>query len=158
RCVADAISSIEASGVAIERRSALPLLQEIDRHALIVMQGESARLHRSLLEGERLSPVLRQRLAKGLDISDDTLAASVAARSQLAQNFEEHVLSDCDVAILPVMPIPTPTAELCDPVSSRFSGRTLYALSRWTRFVNMLKFPAVAMPVGFDGNGLPVGI
>ncbi len=158
RCHADAAAAIEAIGVAIEQRQVLPALEAVDRHALIVMQGESARQHRSRLEGEALAPALRRRLAKGLEISDETLAASVDARAVLLRQFNEAVLSDADVLVLPVMPIMTPTAERCDPTSDRFSARTLYALSRWTRFVNMLGAPAVAIPAGFDDHGMPVGV
>jgi aspartyl-tRNA(Asn)/glutamyl-tRNA(Gln) amidotransferase subunit A len=158
RCLADAVAAIEAAGVAIEGRAALSALEAIDRHALIVMQGESARQHRTALENETLAPALRRRLEKGLDIADETLAASVTARDRLVQEFDEQVFSDNDVLILPVMPIVTPAADRCDPASDRFSARTLYALSRWTRFVNMLGFPAVAMPAGFDDNGMPVGV
>jgi aspartyl-tRNA(Asn)/glutamyl-tRNA(Gln) amidotransferase subunit A len=68
RCLADAVAAIEGTGVAIKRRAALlPVLEAIDHHALIVMQGESARQHRSLLEGDSLAPTLRRRLAKGLE-------------------------------------------------------------------------------------------
>jgi aspartyl-tRNA(Asn)/glutamyl-tRNA(Gln) amidotransferase subunit A len=159
RCLADAAAAIEAAGVAVERRPALlPVLEAIDRHALIVMQGESVRQHRSLLEGDSLAPVLRKRLAKGLDITDAMLAESITARPHLVRQFEAEVLSHGDVLVLPVMPITTPRADRCDPASDRFSPRTLYALSRWTRFVNMLGLPAVAMPAGFDDNGMPVGV
>jgi aspartyl-tRNA(Asn)/glutamyl-tRNA(Gln) amidotransferase subunit A len=158
RCLAEAVGAIEAAGVAVERRPALRALEAIDRHALIVLQGESARRHRPALENETLAPALRRRLEKGLEISDETLAASVNARDRLVQEFDEQVLPGSDVLILPVMPIVTPTADRCDPTSDCFSARTLYALSRWTRFVNMLGFPAVAMPAGFDDNGMPVGI
>src|SRR5262245_1870011 len=159
RCLADAVAAIEAAGVAVERRPALmPLLEAIDRHALIVMQGESARHHRSLLDGGALAPALRRRLAKGLEITDQVLAESVTARARLVREFEAEVLSDRDVLVLPVMPITTPRADRCDPASDRFSARALYALSRWTRFVNMLGVPAVAMPAGFDGISMPVGV
>jgi aspartyl-tRNA(Asn)/glutamyl-tRNA(Gln) amidotransferase subunit A len=159
RCLADAVAAIEAVGIAIERRRALlPVLEAIDRHALVVMQGESVRQHRSRLDDEALAPALRRRLAKGLEIADQTLAASVAARYRLVRQFDEAVLSGGDVFVLPVMPIMTPTADRCDPASDRFSARTLYALSRWTRFVNMLGVPAATMPAGSDDNGMPVGV
>jgi aspartyl-tRNA(Asn)/glutamyl-tRNA(Gln) amidotransferase subunit A len=159
RCLADAVAAIETVGIAIERRRTLmPALEAIDHHALIVMQGESVRQHRSRLEDAALAPALRRRLAKGLNIADEMLAASVTARDRLVRQFDEAVLSDGDIIVLPVMPITTPTADRCDPASDRFSARTLYALSRWTRFVNMLGFPAVAMPAGFDDNAMPVGV
>jgi aspartyl-tRNA(Asn)/glutamyl-tRNA(Gln) amidotransferase subunit A len=159
RCLADAVAAIQGTGIAIARSPMLlPALEAIDRHALIVMQGESARQHRALLEGGVLSPVLHRRLAKGLDISDEMLTESVTARPRFVQQFESEVLSNRDVLVLPVMPITTPSADRCDPASDRFSAHTLYALSRWTRFVNMLGIPAVAMPAGFDNNRLPVGV
>ena len=159
RCLADAVAAIEAVGIAIERRrEALPVLEAIDHHALIVMQGESARLHRSRLADEALAPALRRRLEKGLEIANEMLAASVTARDRLVRQFDEAALADGDVLVLPVMPIMTPTADRCDPASDRFSARTLYALSRWTRFVNMLGVPAVTMPAGFDDNAMPVGV
>jgi aspartyl-tRNA(Asn)/glutamyl-tRNA(Gln) amidotransferase subunit A len=125
---------------------------------LIVMQGESARVHRARLADASLAPTLRRRLAKGLDIADAALAESVHARAKLANDFGQHVLAGNDVAVLPVMAIPTPSAAECDPNSERFSPRTLYALSRFTRFVNMLGFPAVALPAGFDERGMPVAV
>jgi aspartyl-tRNA(Asn)/glutamyl-tRNA(Gln) amidotransferase subunit A len=158
RCLAEAVAAIEAVGIRIERRPALTAVEHVDRHALVVMQGESARHHQSLLEGNALMPALRRRLQKGFDIADETLAASVAARDRLVREFGELVLSGSGVLVLPVMPIETPPADRCDPTSDRFSARTLYALSRWTRFVNMLGFPAVALPAGCDNNGMPVGV
>jgi aspartyl-tRNA(Asn)/glutamyl-tRNA(Gln) amidotransferase subunit A len=81
----------------------------------------------------------------------------VAQRAALAAAFVES-LQTAQVAILPVMTIRTPPAAECDPQAGAFRPRTLYELSRLTRFVNMLGFPAVAFPVGFDDRGLPVAL
>jgi aspartyl-tRNA(Asn)/glutamyl-tRNA(Gln) amidotransferase subunit A len=156
--LADAVAVLAGAGVAIENRPALPAVEAIDRHAMIVMQAESAREHRARIDDAAVAPVLRRRLAKGLEIADAVLGESIDARQRLVRDFEEQVLAGNDVAVLPVMAILTPTAAECDPASERFSPRTLYALSRFTRFVNMLGFPAVALPVGFDDRGLPIGV
>jgi aspartyl-tRNA(Asn)/glutamyl-tRNA(Gln) amidotransferase subunit A len=145
-------------GTGIERREALPAIEAIDAHALTIMFAESARVHRACIEDPAIAPVLRRRLAKGLEVADDTFAASIAARPRLIADFEEQVLAGADAAMLPVMAIATPTAAECDPASDRFSPKTLYAMSRFTRFVNLLGFPAVALPAGFDERGLPVAM
>ena len=150
--------SLQHAALRSIRGAALPAIEEADRHALVVMQAESGRVHRSRLDDPAMTPVLRRRLAKGLDITDAALAESVAARAHLAARFAAEVLADCETALLPVMPIVTPEAAECDPKSDRFSPRTLYALSRWTRFVNMLGLPAVAFPAGFDDRGMPIGV
>jgi len=158
RVVTNAAAAIEADGVVLDRRPAMSAIDVIDRHALIVMQGESARVHRASIVDAAVAPALRRRLAKGLDISDAVLAESVGFRTRLVNAFDEQVLAENDIAVLPVMPVLTPTAAECDPDSDRFSPRTLYALSRFTRFVNMLGFPAASLPAGFDSRGMPIGV
>jgi aspartyl-tRNA(Asn)/glutamyl-tRNA(Gln) amidotransferase subunit A len=158
RAFADAVAALAGSGVAVEDRAGLAAIEAIDRHVLIVLQGESARVHRAALDRRDVAPALRRRLAKGEEISDATLNQSIDARPRLVRDFDEQVLAGNDVVVLPVMTIATPPAAECDPDSNRFSPRTLYALSRLTRFVNMLGFPAVALPAGFDEHGMPVAV
>jgi len=175
RACQDGIDLI-ARGVALERRDGLALIESADAALFTILQGEAARCHRGLLahvpekwspvfrqghaptkEPDAIGPVLRRRLAKGLEIDDATLAAALAQRPPLAAAFLAW-LGQSDVAILPVMTIRTPPAVECDPERAEFRARTLYELSRLTRFVNMIGFPAVALPVGFDDRGLPVAL
>ncbi len=154
----DGIDGVAATGIGVDQRDGLAFIDAIDASVFTIMQGEAARHHRHLLDGDAIDPVLRRRLAKGLDIDDTMLAAAVARRPSLADEFAGRLLQSADVAILPVMTVRTPPTAECDPDGTEFRPRTLYELSRLTRFVNMLGFPAVAFPVGFDDRGMPVGL
>ena len=150
--------AIEGCGIKLELREGMTAIEALDTHVFTIMQAEAARIHRSLIEDGSLDPVLKKRLAKGLKIDDQTLAASLATRQQLASAFLEQVFRKADILIVPVMPIRTPEAAICDPSSPSFDAKVLYQLSRWTRFVNLLGFPAVAVPAGFDSHGMPVAM
>ena len=145
-------------GATIEFRNGLAAIEAVDAVALTVMFAESGRVHRRYIEDEAIEPTLRRRLAKGLEISDKTLAESIGKRDALIAEFDGTVMTGLDAAILPIMAVTTPTADQCEPGNARFSSKILYALSRFTRFVNLLGYPSVAVPVGFDANGMPVGV
>jgi aspartyl-tRNA(Asn)/glutamyl-tRNA(Gln) amidotransferase subunit A len=150
--------AIEATGVRVEQRTALAEIEAVGAHALVVLQAEAARVHRARIEDPGIPAVLRKRLAKGLAIDDATLATSLSLRETLSHDFTARIFGASDAIILPVMPIRVPRAVETDPASDKFSAATLYALSRFTRFVNLLGFPAVAIPVGFDDRKLPVAL
>ena len=83
---------------------------------------------------------------------------SPSAASEAVKAAEDRLFAGADFVVLPVMPVRTPPLVEVTPGSPEFTPRTLYALSAYTRFVNYLGFPAVALPVGFDDRGLPVGL
>ena len=151
-----AVSKLADLGIDLQERTGFP--QEADERALLVLQAEAARSHREHLEDERLDPMLSKRLRKGLTIGDDALATALAEREPLRTAFLSDLLGTARLAITPVMPIPTPRVAEVDPASPAFNPRTLYALSRFTRFVNYLGLPALALPAGFDQRGMPVNL
>ena len=136
--------------------------EETDLHALTVLLAEPAREHRVRVDDPATDATLRKRISKGLVITDGELATAIAARDELRDQFILSCLGSNlgsnDVVVLPVMPIRTPDVNEVDPASAHFNPRVLYALSRFTRFVNYLGLPALAVPAGFDSDRLPVGL
>ncbi len=156
RICRSAIGVLTESGMTIAARSGFP--EEADQNAMLVLQAEAARQHGKRIDDTRIDASLRKRLAKGLAISDQSLGLALDARDMLRRQFLSHYFGDASVALLPVMPIRTPRVEEVDPASAHFNPRALYALSRFTRFVNYFGLPALAVPAGFDSRELPVGL
>jgi aspartyl-tRNA(Asn)/glutamyl-tRNA(Gln) amidotransferase subunit A len=150
------LNVLAESGMRMEEVSGFS--EEADLHALTVLLAEAAREHRARVDDPSINAMLRKRISKGLLITDEELAVAMAARDRLRDQFILSCLGSAGVAILPVMPIRTPQVKEVDPASVQFNPRILYALSRFTRFVNYLGLPALAVPAGFDNNGMPVGL
>jgi aspartyl-tRNA(Asn)/glutamyl-tRNA(Gln) amidotransferase subunit A len=154
----NAIEAIGACGIEVGRTDGAAAIEALDPHVFTVMQAEAARAHRALMDSGALDATLTKRLRKGLEIDAETLDASVAARPDLVTDFLVRIFQNAHAIALPVMTTRTPAVRDCDPRSSVFNAKILYQLSRWTRFVNLLGFPAVTIPAGFDDRDLPVAL
>jgi aspartyl-tRNA(Asn)/glutamyl-tRNA(Gln) amidotransferase subunit A len=154
----DGVAALADCGVTLRRRSGLTAIEALDPPLFTIMQAEAARSHRDQITTGALDPVLAKRLAKGFAIDDDALALAIGSRPRLLEDVLTRLFDEVDVLALPVLPIQTPAASLCDPASAAFNPKTLYQLSRWTRFVNLLGFPALAVPVGIDDQHMPVAM
>jgi Asp-tRNA(Asn)/Glu-tRNA(Gln) amidotransferase A subunit family amidase len=85
-------------------------------------------------------------------VADEELGLALASRDRLRSDFLSRYLREASVAFLPVLPIRMPQVREVDPVSAHFNPRALYALGRFTRFVNFLGLPVGLQTVGRSGS------
>lgn len=148
---------LTAVGVHVHTTALGDLVAACDSDVLTLLQGEAARATAAIANSRIMDETLARRLAKGHDVSNETLSAARMRLRDLALTAATEFFGTADAVVLPVMSIPTPRVVACEPGSAAFSARTLYQLSAYTRFVNGLGWPAVAIPIGLDDNGLPIG-
>ncbi len=101
---------------------------------------------------EALFPVTRQIIGGATKFSAvDTFAALY--RLKALQRLNEPVWNDIDVLLTPTAGTIYTIAEVeADPV------RTNSNLGYYTNFMNLLDLAAIAVPAGFQSNGLPFGV
>jgi allophanate hydrolase len=99
-----------------------------------------------------LHPVTRTILEGGL--SRRTVDAFDAFhRLAEAKRAVDNLFREYDALLLPTVPFCPTLAELAaDPIGVNSQ------LGTYTNFVNLCDLAAIAVPAGFDGNGLPIGV
>lgn len=129
-----------------------------DDVVLTLLQNEAYEANKALLDKGALDPVLTRRLSHGASISPEAYKAACAGLAVLRAQTAEALFDTADVIALPTMPQPTPRVAQCEPGSPEFSARTLYDLSRYTRFVNALGLPAVTIPLPARNGAMPTSV
>ncbi len=101
---------------------------------------------------ESLFPVFRQIVGKATEIS---AVDAFKAQYRLAdlRRRSEKIWKECDILLTPTAPTLYTIAEVnADPV------RLNSNLGYYTNFVNLLNLCAIAVPAGFQTDGLPFGV
>jgi aspartyl-tRNA(Asn)/glutamyl-tRNA(Gln) amidotransferase subunit A len=123
----------------------------------VLMTAEAATVHRKWLETRRAdySLQVRSRIEPGLFYPATRYLEALSMRAAITREFVATAMMDVDVLHLPAIPIPVPSIE--DSTTGPDVMRIIGTLGHCTRGLNYLGLPAISVPAGFDGKGLPIG-
>jgi amidase len=148
---------LQAAGALVEE---LPLELTEERAAFITLRGHwmLAQQHRRLDRAAEFGPNVAANVRAGLAVTTAELAAAEDVRSRLWHRFRD-IFTHYDFLLTPCMAIPPFDVERNYPES--IAGRPMATYVDWlapTFVLSLTGLPVAAVPCGWDGAGLPVGL
>jgi aspartyl-tRNA(Asn)/glutamyl-tRNA(Gln) amidotransferase subunit A len=144
-----------ASIVAVE----LPDQRQLTAACQLVLAAEAAAFHKRWMieRPDDYGPQVLMRLQNGLAIPAVSYLEAMRWRGPaLAAHLA--AVTNVDAVIAPVAPVAAPTIAESDVGNSPDAEAVIQRLTRFTRPVNYLGLPSLAIPAGFTSRGLPVGL
>ncbi|MEO5742044.1 MAG: amidase [Vicinamibacterales bacterium] len=153
-----ALSRLESAGATIVGIN-LRGLADISVTYVNVALPEAFAYHTNALEKapEEFSRSVRSRLEMGSTISRDDYVQAQADRVHMRAAVDK-ALSDCDVLVLPTMPIPPQTIGATTAVVGAHEEPLRPLTLRLTQLFNLTGHPAISLPCGDTRAGLPCGL
>ncbi len=137
----------------------LPDQRQLSAACQLVQAVEAAAFHKRWLieRPQDYGPQVLMRLQNGLTIPGVLYLEAMRWR---APALAAHLaaVAGVDAVIAPVAPVPAPTIAESDVGNSPDADAVIQRLTRFTRTVNYLGLPSLAIPSGFTSKGLPVGM
>jgi aspartyl-tRNA(Asn)/glutamyl-tRNA(Gln) amidotransferase subunit A len=137
----------------------LPDQRQLASASQLVLAVEAAAFHKRWMieRPQDYGPQVRMRLENGLSVPAVTYLEAMRWRGQ-ALAAHAAATAKVDAVIAPVSPVPAPTIAESDVGNAPDAEAVIQRLTRFTRPVNYLGLPSLAIPSGFTRSGLPVGL
>ncbi|MCW5772634.1 MAG: amidase [Rhodospirillaceae bacterium] len=129
-------------------------------NALVLATVEAAAIHRHWL-AQRPGDYdhgVREAMIDGLSIAAIDYAASLDARRPARDEWLATAFAAADLLLTPVYEHATPTMAEADPARPGAAAAMLATFGRCTRPFSYLGFPALALPCGFQPDGMPAAL
>lgn len=158
RVLDETVAVLKSEGAEIVKVE-LPDQRQLSAACQIVLATEAASLHKRWMieRPQDYSPQVLMRLQNGLAIPAVTYLETMRWRGPALAAWLAAV-DGTDAVIAPVAPMPAPTLAESDVGNSMEAEAVIQRITRFTRPVNYLGLPSLAIPAGFTGPGLPVGM
>jgi aspartyl-tRNA(Asn)/glutamyl-tRNA(Gln) amidotransferase subunit A len=140
-------------------RVELPDQRQLSGASQLVLAVEAAAFHKRWMieRPQDYGPQVLMRLQNGLAIPGVAYLEALRWRGPaLAAHLA--AVAEVDAVIAPVSPVAAPTIAESDVGNSPEADKVLQRLTRFTRPINYLGLPSLAIPSGFTRAGLPVGM
>jgi len=137
----------------------LPDQRQLTSACQLVLAVEAAAFHKRWMieRPQDYGPQVLMRLQNGLAISGVSYLEAMRWRGPaLAAHLA--AVTGVDAVIAPVAPVAAPTIAESDVGNSPDAEAVIQRLTRFTRPINYLGLPSLAVPAGFTRSGLPVGM
>jgi aspartyl-tRNA(Asn)/glutamyl-tRNA(Gln) amidotransferase subunit A len=156
--VAESLRTLEQLG-AILHDQPLVGIEDYDAAATVITWTEvrSAYVSRLRTESQRFSTAVRMRLEMSLAATPDDYRRAIGHRAMALKEFLTESFAQADVLVCPTVTAPTPMIETLS-ADAKASVIATTAFLRSNRCFSYLGLPALSVPIGFTGNGLPVGL
>ena len=158
RVLDDTVKTLKHEGAQIVQVE-LPDQRQLTSACQLVLAVEAAAFHKRWLieRPQDYGPQVLMRLQNGLAIPGVSYLEAMRWRGPaLAAHLA--AVAGVDAVIAPVAPVAAPTIAESDVGNSPDAEAVIQRLTRFTRPINYLGLPSLAIPAGFTGNGLPVGM
>jgi aspartyl-tRNA(Asn)/glutamyl-tRNA(Gln) amidotransferase subunit A len=137
----------------------LPDQHQLTAACQLVLAVEAASFHKRWLieRPQDYGPQVLMRLQNGLAIPGVSYLEAMRWRGPA---LSAHLVATAgvDAVIAPVAPVAAPTIAESDVGNSPDAEAVIQRLTRFTRPINYLGLPSLAVPSGFTRGGLPVGM
>jgi aspartyl-tRNA(Asn)/glutamyl-tRNA(Gln) amidotransferase subunit A len=142
------------------REVSFPLASVSTYAANVITRSESAAYHEHWLrtQGDDYSPDVRHRLETGFYFSAVDYIKAQQIRTLVRQELD-RLMDDVDLLVTPTTPVSASPISSPEPLGAPGSEQEgLPLLVTLTRPHNVAGLPAISIPCGFAGDGLPVGM
>jgi len=159
QAVQTAISTLQSLGAVLVRLK-VPSPEPLAELSRVLAYSEASAIHGTWLRerAEDYSAQVRVRAMIGTVIPASIYIEALHLRPGLLREFVTEVFDACDVLLTPTLSIPVPTLAETDVGSGESMWRLLSLLVHCTAPFNYLGLPAISVPAGFTGNGLPASL
>jgi aspartyl-tRNA(Asn)/glutamyl-tRNA(Gln) amidotransferase subunit A len=137
----------------------LPDQRQLTAACQFVLAVEAAAFHKRWLieRPQDYGPQVLMRLQNGLAFPGVSYLEAMRWRGP-ALSAHAAAVAGVDAVIAPVAPVPAPTIAESDVGNSPNAEAVIQRLTRFTRPINYLGLPSLALPAGFTPSGLPVAM